>query len=144
MRPLDNLAIDQAGNLYGTTYCDGANNIGNVFKLFPAGSGWTYTSLHDFSGPDGSSPISDVTLDSYGNLYGTTSRGEPMVSESCGRLRLRGRMTQRSTALTAYCRNISIAQVRTLVPKNLWFCAACKPLLCTHKIMHLRHTNSSG
>ena len=48
--PRGTLVMDGAGNLYGTTDCDGANGYGNVFKLTPSGNGWTYTSLHDFTG----------------------------------------------------------------------------------------------
>jgi uncharacterized repeat protein (TIGR03803 family) len=33
--------------------------------------------LYQFSGPDGSNPASTLTLDSQGNLYGTTSAGGP-------------------------------------------------------------------
>jgi uncharacterized repeat protein (TIGR03803 family) len=44
------LAMDRAGNLYGTTVCEGANNVGTVFKLTPSGNSWTYTDLHDFTG----------------------------------------------------------------------------------------------
>lgn len=75
--PWGPLVMDRAGSLYGTTYCDGANGAGNVFKLTPSGGGWTYTSLHDFSTDrhDGSNPIGNVILDSHGNLYGTTSNG---------------------------------------------------------------------
>jgi uncharacterized repeat protein (TIGR03803 family) len=73
------------GSLYGTTYCDGANNVGNVFQLTPSGSGWTYTSLHDFTGEaDGGYPISDVIFDSEGNLYGTASGGGSLCDSSCG------------------------------------------------------------
>jgi len=75
--PWGPLVMDRAGNFYGTTYCDGANGAGNIFKLTPSGGGWTYTSLHDFStdGHDGANPTSKVILDSHGNLYGTTSSG---------------------------------------------------------------------
>lgn len=70
------LVIDGAGNLYDTTECGGANNLGNVFKLTKTGGSWTYTSLHDFTGPsDGYFPISGVTIDASGNLYGTTYYG---------------------------------------------------------------------
>ncbi len=44
------LVMDGAGNLYGTTYCDGANTAGNVLELTHSGNSWTYTSLHDFTG----------------------------------------------------------------------------------------------
>ena len=74
--PWASLAMDGAGSLYGTTLCDGANHVGNVFKLSPSGAGWTYTLLHDFTGgDDGKYPISSVIVDANGNLYGTASGG---------------------------------------------------------------------
>ena len=70
------LTVD-AGNLYGTTYCDGPNNLGNVFKLTNTQNGWVYTSLHDFTGgqDDGANPRSEVAIDTGGHLYGTTTFG---------------------------------------------------------------------
>jgi uncharacterized repeat protein (TIGR03803 family) len=73
--PSGALITDNAGNLYGTTTCDGANNLGTVFKLTPSGSSWIYTDLHDFGGPDGAMPQSNLVMDSQGNLYGTASMG---------------------------------------------------------------------
>jgi uncharacterized repeat protein (TIGR03803 family) len=74
--PSRNLALDAAGNLYGTTYSEGAFGRGSVFKLSPGSGGWTYTSLHDFTGGnDGGYPLSNVSMDASGNLYGTTSSG---------------------------------------------------------------------
>ena len=74
--PIGTLIMDGAGNLYDTTFCDGANNAGSVFKLTPSGNGWTYTSLHDFRGDsDGGYPYCNVVFDVSGNLYGTTSSG---------------------------------------------------------------------
>ena len=78
--PYGNLVIDAVGNLYGTTYSDGAYGYGSVFKLTPASGQWTYTSLYDFcSGgwpcSDGQLPSGDLTMDASGNLYGTASRG---------------------------------------------------------------------
>jgi len=70
--PYDKLAMDAAGNLYGTTYADGRYGYGSVFKLTRSGSGWTYTSLHDFTGgSDGANPVCQLVFDSSGNLYGT-------------------------------------------------------------------------
>ena len=70
------LAMDAAGNLYGTTYCDGTGSCGNVFELSPSNGGWTYSDLHDFTcGTDGGKPISNVAFDTAGNLYGTASVG---------------------------------------------------------------------
>ena len=56
--PVSSLIIDALGNLYGTTYQDGAYGYGSVFKLSPGEGGWTYTSLHDFTGgQDGPSQL---------------------------------------------------------------------------------------
>lgn len=67
--------FDQAGNLYGTTGGGGSAGDGAVFKLTPAGGGWTESVIHDFTGGDGVSPESGVIFDSAGNLYGTTLLG---------------------------------------------------------------------
>jgi uncharacterized repeat protein (TIGR03803 family) len=67
-------ALDDSGNLYGTTYCDGASGFGNIFKLTNTQNGWAYTSLHDFTGgTDGGYAASNVTIDTDGTLYGTAS-----------------------------------------------------------------------
>jgi len=80
------LFMDAQGNLYDTTQCEGANNLGNVFKLTNTSGSWTYTSLHDFTGGnDGGYPASSVMLDTNGSLYGTTSYGGTgQCSGGCG------------------------------------------------------------
>lgn len=71
--PYAGVAIDLAGNLYGTTYDGGPANRGVVYKIATDG---TETVLYAFSGnADGSYPYAGVTLDSAGNLYGTTYQG---------------------------------------------------------------------
>ena len=74
--PRANLIMDSAGNLYGTTFRAGAYGAGSVFKLTKSGSSWTYSSLHDFTGgSDGGLLYSGLTMDSAGDLYGTTYSG---------------------------------------------------------------------
>ena len=75
--PTASLIMDNSGNLYGTTQSGGAHGAGSVFELTPGNSGWTYTSLHDFTGgsTDGGNPRAGVVLDANGNLYGTAPYG---------------------------------------------------------------------
>ncbi len=71
--PNAGLIRDSAGNLYGTAETGGAENLGVVFKLTPAGK---LTVLHSFTGgTDGQGPASPLARDASGNLYGTTSYG---------------------------------------------------------------------
>jgi len=103
------LALDAAGNLYGTTYRGGllkcwepagtqppSNkqiDCGVVFKVDTTG---TETVLHAFNGiPDGALPQASLVLDAAGNIYGTTLEGGsngffgceilmPTLSTGCG------------------------------------------------------------
>jgi uncharacterized repeat protein (TIGR03803 family) len=78
-KPQAALAIDKAGNLYGTTSAGGSNGNGSIFHLAPPkkkGGKWTEKVLYSFDqGTDGATPVAGVTLDAKHNLYGTTSAG---------------------------------------------------------------------
>jgi len=70
--------FDPAGNLYGTTPGGGDPKCqcGVVFKMTPGADGkWTYSVLHRFAGADGFDPEASLTLNSKGNLFGTTVAG---------------------------------------------------------------------
>ena len=70
--PEARLAIDTAGNLYGTTTGGGGYGSGTVFEI----SGGKETVLYSYGKEyDGDDPVSGVTLDAAGNVYGTTSQG---------------------------------------------------------------------
>lgn len=71
------LTFDTQGALYGATRDGGDGRNGLVFKLTPgaAGAAWTKSLLYKFSGSDGGAPLSGVTFDTQGRIYGTTSRG---------------------------------------------------------------------
>jgi uncharacterized repeat protein (TIGR03803 family) len=77
--PYGALLFNSSGNIYGTTYYGGANNIGAVYELSPRPIGeWNENVLYSFQGgTDGNSPISNLVFGGAGNLdlYGTTSEG---------------------------------------------------------------------
>lgn len=87
-------AFDKAGNLYGTTTFGGSYRTsctfygcGTAFELKPGSNNWSLKILHVFGkGIDGVSPVSALTVDSAGNLFGVTAQGGPhssLVPHAC-------------------------------------------------------------
>jgi uncharacterized repeat protein (TIGR03803 family) len=66
------LAQGLDGNIFGTTYKGGANQLGTVFQLTLQG---TLIGQHSFSGVDGAAPEAGLVLAADGNFYGTTFFG---------------------------------------------------------------------
>lgn len=82
--PGSKLTFDKAGNLYGTTRFGGAYpsgcggyGCGTAFQLKPHSNGhWTLKVLHSFGKAlDGAFPVSALTVDDAGSLYGVTAQG---------------------------------------------------------------------
>jgi uncharacterized repeat protein (TIGR03803 family) len=79
--PRAGVIFDAAGNLYGTTTEGGLGRAnggcGSAFKLAPNPDGaWSGRELYGFTCDlDGSNPVAGLTLDTAGNLYGTTPQG---------------------------------------------------------------------
>jgi uncharacterized repeat protein (TIGR03803 family) len=91
--PVAGLAVDKAGDLFGTTeyggvfssYCE--SGCGTVYELSAASQGnvRTYSILVKFNGKtDGSTPGDPLIFDAAGNLYGTTLDGQGNPSGGYG------------------------------------------------------------
>ncbi len=73
-QPTGGVIFDSAGNLYGAAQLGGASGYGSVFRLAPAGGGWSQSTLYSFqNGSDGANPTGGLTFDSSGDLYGSTA-----------------------------------------------------------------------
>lgn len=71
--PLGTLAVDKAGNFYAVTTEGGNSNCGVLFELSPAsGGGWSYSVIHEFTGPPDCYPNTSLAIDATGKLYGVT------------------------------------------------------------------------
>jgi len=73
--PYGGVVRDKKGNLYGTTFQNGAFGYGTVFELMHAKGTWTESTLYTFTGStDGKASYGGVIFDAKGDLYGTTSQ----------------------------------------------------------------------
>src|ERR1039458_751202 len=84
--PQAGLAVDRAGNLYGTASEGGTAGFGAVYKLKRDGSNWIFYPLYNFSGGyDGGNPLGPLTFGPDGALYGTTLDGGSSACDGqCG------------------------------------------------------------
>jgi uncharacterized repeat protein (TIGR03803 family) len=75
--------VGRESALYTTTsggagICYDTHGCGSVVRLVPpaiAGGNWTLAVLHTFTGPDGDVPYGGLMFDTFGALYGSTTRG---------------------------------------------------------------------
>ena len=75
-QPWAGVTLGPDGNLYGVTPNGGAYGQGTVFQLSYSQGNWTETVLYSFTGgADGSHPLSAVSFDRTGNLYGAALWG---------------------------------------------------------------------
>lgn len=73
--PYPDLVMDNAGNLFGTTYSGGASSYGTSFELVKDASGSTLNTLVNFDCTNSCGPYAGLITDSVGDLFGTTRTG---------------------------------------------------------------------
>ncbi len=72
--PYGPIAVDANGNVFGSTWYGGSNQVGTVYELSPHGPlHWIQTVLYSFAPPV--QEPNGVTLGPDGSLYGTTQAG---------------------------------------------------------------------
>ena len=147
--PQSGVIRDAHGNLYGTTITGGSRfNQGTVFELSPPPGGngpWTESVLYEFCANDncvdGNQPLGGLTLDSHGNLYGTTTAGGPHGQGVVFELSPSGGGQWTYTILYGFCALTGCADGRTPQFGSLVF-DACRQSLWRHpggRIAELRH-----
>ena len=71
--PRTGVIVDNSGRVIGATFAGGSGGGGTVFSLTPGSGSWDFNLLYSLSGPGEGGPYAPLTIDSAGNLYGTTS-----------------------------------------------------------------------
>jgi uncharacterized repeat protein (TIGR03803 family) len=72
--PASGVVMDRQGNLYGTSEGGGANGNGTVYELARSKDGkYRESVIYSFGVLDGQTPMSGLTIDANGSLYGTTA-----------------------------------------------------------------------
>ena len=71
--PLGSVVMDAHGNLFGAANLGGSKGEGTVWEI--AAGTTNLTALVTFNTSNGADPYGGVTIDSHGNLYGTTNAG---------------------------------------------------------------------
>jgi len=69
--PVGGIVMDHAGRIYGVTSSGGEYGSGAAYELVPENGTYKQEIIHSF-GASGVTPNSGLTMDSNGNLYGTT------------------------------------------------------------------------
>ena len=90
--PEGGLTMDSTGAIYGATEFGGKEGLdgeGTIFKLAPAGTGYSYSVIYKFTGgADGAWPLGGLLIDASGVIYGATQSGAasacPGAFQGCG------------------------------------------------------------
>ena len=76
--PISGVIVNKAGDLFGTAYGGGANNLGMVFELTPGGyqNQWDESDIFDFTAANGGGPVGNVTFHGQSLIGATAGSGK--------------------------------------------------------------------
>lgn len=95
--PFGKLLFGNDGNFYGTTQDGGSNGVGiRVGTIFKVTTNGDLTTLHTFTGADGSNPYGGLTRGMDSCLYGTTYMGGSGDNGTIFRITTNGDLTTRA------------------------------------------------
>jgi uncharacterized repeat protein (TIGR03803 family) len=103
------LAIDKAGNLYGTTVYGGDNGFGLGYQVSSKGQGWVFTSLYSFTGGYNGERPANLIVGPDGSLYGNADGGLQNCGpngDQCLVFRLRPQPNACRTSLCSWAENV--------------------------------------
>jgi hypothetical protein len=104
--PQCTLIADAKGDLFGTTFFPGANDDGTVFEIVNNGTvanpsyATTPTALVGFNGNNGVYPGAALIADAKGDLFGTTTGGDPNNASTVFEIANNGTVANPSYATT--------------------------------------------
>lgn len=137
IHPTSTLLFDVEGNLYGTTYAGGSNQMGMAFELTPeAGGPWTEQPLYNFgaSATDAAHPYAGLIFNTTGQLFGTTEYGGGHGSQSTG-----GTVFEIETSAT-----VGGTPTATLTPTSLPFTGTPVGSSTAAQVVTLKNTSASA
>jgi uncharacterized repeat protein (TIGR03803 family) len=137
INPTSTLLLDADGNLYGTTYAGGANQVGMVYELtHEAGGSWWEQPLYNFgaSATDAAHPYAGLIFDGAGRLYGTTEYGGTHGSGSTG-----GTVFEIETSAS-----VSTNPTVTLTPASLTFAGTAVGASTAAQVVTLKNSSATA
>lgn len=75
--PYSSITFDAAGDIYGSTAFGGPSDAGTIYELAPSGGRYVSKQVWNFDRDGGKRPFASVTLDTAGDVFGTTTQGGP-------------------------------------------------------------------
>jgi uncharacterized repeat protein (TIGR03803 family) len=117
--PAAGLVQDKDGNYFGTASAGGALGNGVIFELKKKHDTYVYRVLHSFDGnAEGGTPVTQLVIDTAGNLYGTAVAGGSNFGGTAFELSPGADKSWTYTVIQNFCTQIKPDCVQGSVPQS--------------------------